>query len=98
MLETVEKGAYVNLVVKWGLITLIQQTADLCEQIENVDLECPLEKGKMVLEKKVDLPKQIPPVNFPSLLVEPNIAEQRRRVNTPFLLMSTRMTTSRSPV
>ena len=60
--DTVEDGATVNLVVKWGLITLIQQTVSLCDQIQNVDLECPLEKGDMVLEKQVDLPNQIPPV------------------------------------
>lgn len=56
------KGAYVNLVVKYGLITLISQTADLCDQLSNVDLQCPLEEGKMVLTKDVELPKQIPPV------------------------------------
>ena len=51
-----------NLEVKWGLITLIKQTVDLCDELKNVDLECPLEKGEMVLTKEVDLPKQIPPV------------------------------------
>lgn len=60
--ERIEKGATVLLEVKYGLITLIRQTADLCEQIENVDLHCPLEKGDMVLKTQVDLPKQIPPV------------------------------------
>lgn len=52
-----------NLVVKWGLITLIQQTVDLCEQIKEVDLECPLEKGHMTLTKEVKLPNAIPPVS-----------------------------------
>lgn len=60
--EAVEEGATVSLEVKWGLITLVKQTVDLCNQIKNVDLNCPLEKGKLVLEKQVDLPKQIPPV------------------------------------
>lgn len=67
LLEKVDKGATVNLEVKWGLITLIQQTVDLCDQLKNVDLTCPLKKGKMVLTKQVDLPKQIPPVGFPIL-------------------------------
>ncbi|KAJ6088802.1 MD-2-related lipid-recognition [Penicillium sp. IBT 16267x] len=62
--ETIVEGAYVNLVVKYGLITLISQTADLCEQLGNVDLKCPLEKGKMVLTKEVELPKQIPPGKY----------------------------------
>lgn len=60
--ERIEKGAKVLLVVKYGLITLIRQTADLCDQLVNVDMKCPLEKGDMILTKKVDLPKQIPPV------------------------------------
>jgi hypothetical protein len=53
----------VNVEVKWGVITLVKQTMDLCDQIENVDLKCPLEKGRMTLTKQVDLPKQIPPVS-----------------------------------
>lgn len=64
LLERIEKGATVNLEVKWGLITLIKQTVDLCDELKNVDLECPLEKGKMVLTKEVDLPKQIPPGSY----------------------------------
>ncbi|OJJ82352.1 ML domain-containing protein [Aspergillus glaucus CBS 516.65] len=62
--ERIEEGATVLLEVKYGLITLIRQTADLCEQIENVDLHCPLEKGDMVLKTQVDLPKQIPPGKY----------------------------------
>jgi len=52
----------VNLEVKWGLISLIHQTVDLCDQLKNVDMECPLEPGDMILTKEVELPKQIPPV------------------------------------
>ncbi|OJJ46758.1 hypothetical protein ASPZODRAFT_132896 [Penicilliopsis zonata CBS 506.65] len=63
--ETVEKGATVLLDVKWNnVITLVHQTVDLCEQIKNVDLECPLEKGPLVLEKEVALPAQIPKGKF----------------------------------
>ncbi|PYH95999.1 putative ML domain protein [Aspergillus ellipticus CBS 707.79] len=62
--EPVEKGAYVLLEVKYGLITLVRQRADLCDQIVNVDLECPLEKGEMVLTKQVELPSQIPPGKY----------------------------------
>ncbi|KAL2000666.1 hypothetical protein VTN02DRAFT_2779 [Thermoascus thermophilus] len=62
--ETIEEGAKVLLQVKYGLIRLISQEADLCEQIENVDLHCPLEKGKMTLTKEVELPKEIPPGSY----------------------------------
>lgn len=49
------------LQVKYGVITLIKQTVDLCEQVKNVDLECPLE-GEMKFVKEVELPREIPPV------------------------------------
>ncbi|KAJ5666328.1 uncharacterized protein N7477_008776 [Penicillium maclennaniae] len=62
--ERIEQGATVSLEVKWGLITLIKQTVDLCKELENVDMECPLEKGEMSLTKQVDLPKQIPPGKY----------------------------------
>jgi hypothetical protein len=61
--ERVEEGAYVKLVVKYGLIRLISTTADLCEQIENVDLKCPIEKGVLSITKSVDIPKEVPPVS-----------------------------------
>ncbi|KAF2805497.1 uncharacterized protein BDZ99DRAFT_466488 [Mytilinidion resinicola] len=62
--EAIEDGAKVHLQVKYGLITLINQEADLCEQVKQVDLECPLDKGKLVLLKDVDLPKEIPPGKY----------------------------------
>ncbi|KAL4871785.1 Phosphatidylglycerol/phosphatidylinositol transfer protein [Aspergillus spectabilis] len=62
--KTVEKGAYVLLEVKYGLITLVRQKPDLCEQLVNVDLECPLEAGPLVLTKEVQLPAQIPPGRY----------------------------------
>ncbi|OIW32248.1 ML domain-containing protein [Coniochaeta ligniaria NRRL 30616] len=62
--ETIEDGAYVNLQVKYGLIRLVNTKADLCEQIKNVDLECPIEKGIISITKSVDLPKEIPPGKY----------------------------------
>lgn len=41
---------------------------DLCEQVSNVDLSCPIKKGKTVIVKDVALPKEIPPVRPPSRL------------------------------
>ena len=49
--------------MKYGLIKLIDQKADLCEQMENVDEKCPL-KGEKTITKDVDLPRQIPPVSL----------------------------------
>jgi len=62
--ENVEEGAKIHLQVKYGLITLINQEANLCDQVKNVDLECPLEKGPLELTKSVELPKQIPPGKY----------------------------------
>ncbi len=59
------------LTVKYGLIKLLSTKADLCEQIGNVDLKCPLEKGKMVITKSVDLPKEIPPVCRFACILQP---------------------------
>ncbi|KAF2242358.1 phosphatidylglycerol/phosphatidylinositol transfer protein precursor, partial [Trematosphaeria pertusa] len=62
--ETVEEGSKMHLQVKYGLITLINQDADLCETIEKADLKCPLEKGEMSLTKDVDIPKEVPPGTY----------------------------------
>ncbi|KAL7785194.1 putative phosphatidylglycerol/phosphatidylinositol transfer protein precursor [Trichoderma ceciliae] len=62
--HTVTAGAYVKLTVKYGLIQLLSTTADLCEQLGNVDLSCPLEPGKTTITKSVDLPSAIPPGTY----------------------------------
>ena len=59
--DEVEKGAYINLSVKYGVITLVRTKADLCEQMQEVDKDCPLE-GDQEIRKEVDIPKEIPPV------------------------------------
>ncbi|OAA41117.1 phosphatidylglycerol / phosphatidylinositol transfer protein [Beauveria brongniartii RCEF 3172] len=62
--ETIEQGAYVKLTVKYGLITLLTTNADLCEQIGNVDLKCPVTAGDQTIEKIVKLPVEIPPGKY----------------------------------
>lgn len=59
--ETIEQDAYINLSVKYGLITLVNTKADLCEQMKEVDATCPL-NGVKDFTKEVNLPKEIPPV------------------------------------
>lgn len=39
---------------------MIHQTADLCDQIANVDLKCPLKKGHMKITHTVNIPKEVP--------------------------------------
>ena len=61
--EEVEKGAYIGLSVKYGLITLVNTKADLCDQMQEVDEECPL-SGVKDFTKEVSLPKEIPGVSI----------------------------------
>ena len=60
--ETVQDGSYIKVQVKYGLITLLNNQFDLCEQMSNVDEECPL-SGEKTITKDVEIPKQVPPVN-----------------------------------
>ncbi|KAF2877584.1 phosphatidylglycerol/phosphatidylinositol transfer protein precursor [Massariosphaeria phaeospora] len=62
--EEIGEGSKIHLQVKYGLITLINQDADLCDTVKKADLECPLKKGDMSLSKDVDLPSQIPPGKY----------------------------------
>ncbi|KID85682.1 phosphatidylglycerol / phosphatidylinositol transfer protein [Metarhizium guizhouense ARSEF 977] len=62
--KKIAHGAYVKVVVKYGLIQLLSTTADFCEQTQNVDLSCPLEPGKMVITKSIDMPSVIPPGTY----------------------------------
>ncbi|CAG8952411.1 hypothetical protein HYFRA_00001158 [Hymenoscyphus fraxineus] len=58
--QDVGEGAYVLLTVKYGFIKLLTTKADLCEQVSNVDLKCPIKAGKTTITKDVEIPKQIP--------------------------------------
>ena len=58
--KDIEEGAKVFLNVKYGLVTLIRQEADLCDQVGNVNLSCPLKKGDLTLRRKVAILKEVP--------------------------------------
>jgi len=62
--EDVDEGAYVDVDVRYGYIKLISQTYDLCEQVGEVDLKCPLSKGEYKLAKTVEIPDQVPPGKY----------------------------------
>ncbi|KAM5432415.1 Phosphatidylglycerol/phosphatidylinositol transfer protein [Microsporum ferrugineum] len=62
--KPVEKGATVQLQVTYGFLQLINENMDLCDQTGKVGLDCPLEKGKTVLSKTVDIPSQVPPGKY----------------------------------
>ena len=65
--EEIEEGAYIDVIVKYGVVKLLQKKFDLCEQAKEIDKECPLPSGAFAFIKDVDLPKEIPPVSSLSL-------------------------------
>lgn len=62
--EDILEGAFVEIEVKYGLIRLLRQTLDLCEQTAKVDLACPIKEGQVTLERVVQLPQAIPPGRY----------------------------------
>jgi len=63
-LVDIEEGAYVILQVKYGLIRIVNTQADFCEQVKNIDKECPIKKGEITVSKDVDIPNEIPPGKY----------------------------------
>ncbi|CCD22824.1 sterol transporter NDAI_0A06700 [Naumovozyma dairenensis CBS 421] len=64
---TIEKGAYVDVEVRLGYIKLLTQTFDLCETLEENDVDeltCPIKAGSYVLSKSVDIPAEVPPGKY----------------------------------
>ncbi|VVT57861.1 uncharacterized protein SAPINGB_P005906 [Magnusiomyces paraingens] len=57
---TIKEGSYIDVDVRYGFIRLLTQTFDLCEQLKEVDLECPLPPGPLHITKTVELPNEIP--------------------------------------
>jgi len=62
--KRIEEGSYIVLFVKYGYIKLINQELDLCENVHEVGLECPIKPGRLLLQKEVELPKAIPPGKY----------------------------------
>ncbi|KAJ7038096.1 ML domain-containing protein [Mycena alexandri] len=60
--ETVEEGATADVVVKLGLVKLLQKKFDVCEEARNVNasVSCPVQPGPYTVEQTVALPKEIP--------------------------------------
>lgn len=60
VLEKIEQGAYVDVVVKYGLIKLVSTQVDLCEQTKEANITCPIEKGDLKVTKSVEIPSPVP--------------------------------------
>ncbi|KAK6969196.1 ML domain-containing protein [Favolaschia claudopus] len=64
--ETIEEGAYADVVVKVGRIKILQREFDICEEAlkANASVTCPVEKGEYTVTQTVELPREIPPAPF----------------------------------
>ena len=56
--KQLDDGAYVDVTVKLGLITLFRKTLNLCEEAEN---SCPIAAGPVVLTDNWDMGTSGPP-------------------------------------
>lgn len=64
--ELVE-GAYIDVEVRLGYIRLLYNTYDLCEQLDEHDVEdlkCPIKPGTYNLKKEVAIPAEVPPGKY----------------------------------
>jgi len=75
--QDIDPGATVFLQVKYGLITLIKQEADLCDNLPKIDLSCPIKKGVLTIKKEVDIPKQVPPGKY-TVLADVNTVDKEK--------------------
>jgi ML domain len=58
--KDIEAGTKLFLTIKYNSIPLIKQEVDLCDQLPNVDLSCPLKKGPFNITKKVEITSMVP--------------------------------------
>ncbi|GMM50670.1 sterol transporter [Starmerella bacillaris] len=64
LLVDVYDGAYVDVVVTYGFIILVNKRYDLCELLPEVSMECPVSKGKLSIVKTVEIPEEVPPGEY----------------------------------
>lgn len=67
LFDVIEEGSYVDVEVRLGYIKLLTQTFDLCETLEDNDVDgltCPLTAGQYSLVKEVAIPAEVPPGKY----------------------------------
>ncbi|CUA69656.1 Phosphatidylglycerol/phosphatidylinositol transfer protein [Rhizoctonia solani] len=64
--KEIQEGAYADVVVKLGLIKLLQKKFDICEEARNANatIQCPVGKGDHEVVQTVALPREIPRAKF----------------------------------
>ncbi|KAJ3195256.1 Phosphatidylglycerol/phosphatidylinositol transfer protein [Irineochytrium annulatum] len=61
--EDVTEGAYADVNVKIGFVTIMDQRMDVCENAPRAGQECPIEAGKKNESHSEDVPRETPPVS-----------------------------------
>ncbi|PHH82233.1 hypothetical protein CDD82_6652 [Ophiocordyceps australis] len=63
--EPIEDGAYVRLIIKYNrFISIPVPSVNLCDNVGQIGLSCPLEAGEMKISKEFPLEKKIPPGTY----------------------------------
>ncbi|KAI5115312.1 hypothetical protein M0805_004991 [Coniferiporia weirii] len=64
--DRIEDGAYADVLVKIGVVKLLERRFDMCEEARNAeaDVQCPVEEDEYVVVQTVALPKEIPRAKF----------------------------------
>lgn len=72
--ERLEEGMYADVLVKVGLIKILQKRFDVCEEARNANatIQCPVEPGEYSIVQEIELPKEIPPAAFKASVVAYN--------------------------
>ena len=56
---------------KYGEISILDETLDLCDLVTQINKQCPLEKGILIIANKRTIPDYIPAVSQTSIVAEP---------------------------
>ncbi|KAH8599344.1 hypothetical protein B0O99DRAFT_504687, partial [Bisporella sp. PMI_857] len=58
--QNLEQGSFVLLLVNYGLITLINQSFDICDNLDSIDDSCPIQDSVLNITKTFKIPKISP--------------------------------------
>lgn len=75
--QDVVKGSKAQVKVKLGFIQLLDQQFDLCEKSSTVDMDCPIRKGPIEINKSFAIPNELPKGRY-NLHVETTNADGSR--------------------
>lgn len=66
VLDTIEGGAYVDLTLKLGFISLSKKQFDFCEEAADSQqaIQCPISKGTYELDLTYNIPSSTPPASY----------------------------------